>query len=263
MKKQLISLICAGLIGISGVSRGTENGPKEAQDEALKADSAAAPINTATVQPKPDLAPILVPFNHPLFALFCETKKDQYWWGIGGKIALIVMGSAFIGSNLNTMLDGTYQLWQQGHLFKGILSKCSDYEAAFWKLPWYSKISNIFWTSWQSVSIALILHSTTSAIGSIGDDFDAYSTWKERDAIERLTQQKIWHEEIFNKLGRPIVNGTIPLVGKYWFKCIKANAVMHETFDFDPFNLEHVKQILFGNTDMRCSQIVVQIVDTI
>ena len=129
----------------------------------------------------------------------------------------------------------------------------------FWKSPFYLKGLSLQHV-WQLGALGI---ATMASAKMFGGTWKSYTAWEDRVAIADLAKQKIWHEELFNKLGKPEIIGTVPTTGKYWLKCIKANSIVHETFDFDPFNADHVKQILFGGTNMQCSRIIVHIIDTV
>jgi hypothetical protein len=70
--------------------------------------------------------------------------------------------------------------------------------------------------------------------------------WENREFLDPILKQHIWHREIYARLGRPIIEGTVPIVGKYYFiieKKFGAGKVM-----FDPFDERQVR-ILLGIED--------------
>ena len=95
MKKQILSLICTVLIGVSGALYGAENsqngGQNKPQDEVLKAlptETTTTATDSHGAQPPANAVPLLVPFDQKLYTEFCSNNSDFLWGRASGNADL-------------------------------------------------------------------------------------------------------------------------------------------------------------------------------
>lgn len=183
-------------------------------------------------------APIIVPFNQALYAQCCEIKSDHFW----EKLSINCMYVGMIGIPLIISF-----LYARSAL------------DTFWQSVLFDKVTSVVKYGLWAIPAGLGVCMNMKAFGS---HWKQFMHWSDRQEVTDVAlKQKIWHREIWHRLGCPEIIGTIPTTGTYWLKCERAHTLMHETFDFDPFNAQHVKKIFLGFEDMRCKQITVQIPD--
>lgn len=244
MKKNSIIYALAALVGISGILYCADQLPDKPDSVVLSEGAARiAPIESTDAAPVitqvPVILPILVPFNQDLYTLCCK-KKQSYWWNGIWKLANMTNNMAIMMNIVSVI-------------------KLSVTKNSFKALTWYWKLWTGGWIAYQSISIVFLMLSTLHASKTFSIDFNEADKWTDREIEPLLIRQEIWHKEIRACFGNPIVEGSVPAVGKYYILGEKKSGAGKVIFD--PFDLNQVK-ILLGiheriTENLQCKKITI------
>ncbi len=241
MKKEYIGIVMSGLIVLSGTVKSDEILPQEPLKSAEIVVGSKLEVVEQTVANAPIKAPILVPFNLDLYKLYCHTRQSQYWSSIYGI--------------MTTTPVNIISIMSQFMIFKTYPQILIPADFSSWALGW--KIGRVIGAGVQVGSLLIAAYYAFNNLVNIGPQATQYFEWEDREELNILEQQALWHKEIFEHFGKPTITGSVPLTGKYLIKGYKKYGAGQVIFD--PFDPVQVKILLdsYGSIteDLRCSTI--------
>lgn len=253
MNVRYIESMLALLIGLAPIAYGSENNVSEQSLEVHTAQVRDEKSIDVTVQDA-QKTPFLIPFDLRLYKVYCQSKQSTYQWSVATKLVSVAVGAVIISSQLNAFIKNPAS-------FAPITSKgISDWWSNrwYWLIPMviYKGIPSGLWSVFQVGSFAAMVYNTCTSAVSLESDATNYFLWDDREELfsatdklkSSLEMQKIWHEEVYARLGRPAIIGDISLEGKYLIKGFRNGIEMI----FDPFNREHVRALLGFNPNESC-----------
>jgi hypothetical protein len=221
--------------------------------------------------------PLLIPYDPTLFALYCQRQQDiqdQVWFNKIWTIGISCLSAQTLWNYLDYYRNKTAVTMSTLATVTSPQASLATQNVSMLSYA-FSSIKTIFGSCLTYAPHAIVIVTALSSViqGAIcAKEFVTQGTlyaqqlynnsstttqkpiWENLVFAPRIEQQKVWHEEIYRLFGSPVVEGSVPIVGKYIlvFK-LKYGAGQ---VTFDPFDTTQIRILLGINgsihDDLRC-----------